>query len=76
MIYLETSHSDQHYFFLFFMLYTLSIALQLRCLTAGFICVEKCHLAQAASTLSESEGGGGGLATGEEFICVGAASIC
>jgi len=33
--------------------------------SAGFICDEKCHLAQAAKALSERKERGGGGATGE-----------
>lgn len=68
MIYLETPHSDQHYFFLFYALpplYSVTAAL-----FDGRInlCRE-----MPSSSGSERSGGGG---TGEEFICVGAASIC
>lgn len=43
-------------------------------LSPGFICVEKCHLAQAAKALSEREEGGGGGHRGE-IICVCRCSI-
>lgn len=52
MIYSETARSDRHYFFC-------HVAAVLS--SAGFICVEKCHLAQAAKALSETEAGGGGI---------------
>lgn len=38
--------------------------------SAGFICVEKCHLAQAAKALSETEAEGRG-----DNVCVHAACI-
>ncbi len=57
MIYSETQHSDSS-------LFSLCRVTSVRS-SAGFICVEKCHLAQAAKALIEREEREG-VATGEK----------
>lgn len=77
MIYLEMPHSDQHYFFPF------SALPPLYSVTAALF-DGRIHLCREMPSGSGSQrsvrkrGGWAGavVATGEEFICVGAASIC